>query len=133
VEVNPFTSERLGGGLRSTRYWSTADDQLMVTVRYGWRVDEAGIDLCFYMVWSDPGHMAAYADAVDDFARSLWISDARQKGGNSAGHAPLVRVCRVIRYGERSGLADTVHTVVPPVPSGRTCLEAPPLCPLQPC
>jgi hypothetical protein len=88
VEVNPFTSERLGGGLRSTRYWSTADDQLMVTVRYGWRVDEAGIDLCFYMVWSDPGHMAAYADAVDDFARSLWISDARRKGGNSAGHAP---------------------------------------------
>ncbi|MFG3716295.1 hypothetical protein ACGF8D_00620 [Streptomyces massasporeus] len=76
VEVDPFTSERLGEGLRSTRYWSTADDQLMVTVRYGWRVEEAGIDLCFYMVWNDPGHMAAYADAVDDFARSLWVSEA---------------------------------------------------------
>ncbi|MFF0007996.1 hypothetical protein ACFYQT_31795 [Streptomyces tibetensis] len=77
VEVESFPTERLGEGLRSTRYWSTADGQLMATVRYGWRVDEVGIDLCFYMVWNDPGRMAAYADAVDDFAKSLWISDTR--------------------------------------------------------
>ncbi|MFJ8593213.1 hypothetical protein [Streptomyces sp. NPDC093598] len=77
VEVEPFPTERLGEGLRSTRYWSTKEDQLMVTVRYGWRAEESGVDLCFYIVWNDPGHMAAYADAVDDFARSLWISDAQ--------------------------------------------------------
>ncbi|MFI7018278.1 hypothetical protein [Streptomyces sp. NPDC050164] len=77
VEVDAFTTERLGEGLRSTRYWATADDQLMVTVRYGWRVEKEGLDLCFYMVWNDPGHMAAYADAVDVFARSLWISEVQ--------------------------------------------------------
>ncbi|MEV5435229.1 hypothetical protein AB0K80_04240 [Streptomyces sp. NPDC052682] len=73
VEVDPFVTEHLGQGLRSTRYWSTVDDLLQATVRYGWRVDEAGVDICFYMVWNDPGRMAVYADAVDDFARSLWI------------------------------------------------------------
>ncbi|MEV8594994.1 hypothetical protein [Streptomyces sp. NPDC052012] len=74
VEVEPFATERLGEGLRSTRYWSTPDGQLMVTVRYGWRVQASGVDLCFYMVWNDPGKMAVYSDIVDDFARSLWVS-----------------------------------------------------------
>jgi hypothetical protein len=77
VEVDPFPTERLGEGLRSTRYWTTADDQLMVTVRYGWRVEKSGLDLCLYMVWNDPGRMAAYADAVDEFAHSLWINETQ--------------------------------------------------------
>ncbi|MFE1247560.1 hypothetical protein [Streptomyces sp. NPDC058735] len=75
VEVDPFTTERLGEGLRSTRYWSTTDERLFVTVRYGWRVEKMGIDLCFYMVWNDPGRMAAYAEAVDEFTQSLWVSE----------------------------------------------------------
>lgn len=74
VEVEPFATERLGQGLRSTRYWAAADGQLMVTVRYGWRVEASGVDLCLYMVWNNPGKMAAYTDIVDDFVRSLWVS-----------------------------------------------------------
>ncbi|WP_055628709.1 hypothetical protein [Streptomyces hirsutus] len=75
VEVESFATERLSEGIRSTRYWSTPDGQLMVTVRYGWRVEASGVDLCFYMVWDDPGKMAFYTDIVDEFTRSLWVSD----------------------------------------------------------
>ncbi|MEU6468582.1 hypothetical protein ABZ927_15960 [Streptomyces massasporeus] len=79
AEASP--SERLGERLRSTRYRSTADDQLTATVRYGPRVEEAGIVRGFFMVWNDLSHMPASADAVDGFARSLWTSEARQEAG----------------------------------------------------
>ena len=74
VEVDPFATERLGEGLRSTRYWSTPEGQLMATVRYGWRLEQINTDLCFYMVWDDPGKMAVFTDTVDDFVRSLWVN-----------------------------------------------------------
>ncbi|MFI9616062.1 hypothetical protein ACIHCM_31015 [Streptomyces sp. NPDC052023] len=76
VEVETFTTERLGQGLRSTRFWSTVNGQLMASVRFGWRVAGAGVDLCLYMVWSDPGQMAVYSDTIDEFAGSLWMGDA---------------------------------------------------------
>ncbi|KOV59956.1 hypothetical protein ADL00_25450 [Streptomyces sp. AS58] len=75
VEVEPFITERRGRGLRSARCWENANGRLMATVRFAWRLEADGVDLCLYMVWLDLGKMALHADTVDDFARTLWVSD----------------------------------------------------------
>lgn len=75
VEVDTFTTERFGEGLRSTRYWATADGALMMTVRFGWRLEKAGIDLCLFVFCNDPGWLATHLDEIDDFARSLWVNE----------------------------------------------------------
>ncbi|MFD9326422.1 hypothetical protein [Streptomyces sp. NPDC060065] len=75
VEVDTFTTERLGEGLRSLRYWGSREGALMMSLNFAWRSDVFGVDLSLRTVADDPGWLAAHLDEVDDFARSLWLSD----------------------------------------------------------
>ncbi|MFJ2832686.1 hypothetical protein ACIPC1_34910 [Streptomyces sp. NPDC087263] len=47
----------------------------MMSLNFAWRSEDFGIDLSLRTVADDPGWRAAHLDEVDDFARSLWLSD----------------------------------------------------------
>ncbi|AVH55832.1 MULTISPECIES: hypothetical protein [Streptomyces] len=74
VEVDTFTTERLGEGLRSLRYWGSREGSLMMSLNFAWRSEQFGVDLSLRTVADDPGWLAAHLDEVDDFARSLWLA-----------------------------------------------------------
>ncbi|WP_432174481.1 hypothetical protein [Streptomyces sp. Tue6028] len=76
VETVPFVSPRFGEGLRSLCSWAGPDGGLMLSVAYAWNDPEHGIDLVLKGHYDDPALLEASFDAVDDFARSLRLSDA---------------------------------------------------------
>ncbi|WP_328495769.1 hypothetical protein OHS59_25815 [Streptomyces sp. NBC_00414] len=76
TEVDMFTTERLGDGLRSLRYWGSREGALMMSLNFAWRSEEFGVDLSVRTVADDPGWLAAHLDEVDVFARSLWLTAA---------------------------------------------------------
>ncbi|QQM42692.1 hypothetical protein [Streptomyces liliifuscus] len=76
TEVDTFTTERLGDGLRSLRYWGSREGALMMSLNLAWRLEDFGVDLSVRTVADDPGWLAAHLDEVDTFARSLWLTDA---------------------------------------------------------
>ncbi|MFI1441504.1 hypothetical protein [Streptomyces fructofermentans] len=76
TEVDAFTTERLGEGLRSLRYWGSREGALMMSLNFAWRAEQFGVDLSVRTVADDPGWLAAHLDEVDAFARSLWLADA---------------------------------------------------------
>ncbi|MGP3951660.1 hypothetical protein [Streptomyces sp. 7N604] len=76
VEVEPFTTERMGEGLRSLRYFGSREGALMMSVNFGWRSEEFGVDLQLRTVSDDPGWLAAHIEECDEFARSIWLNDA---------------------------------------------------------
>ncbi|WAU79081.1 hypothetical protein O1Q96_04525 [Streptomyces sp. Qhu-G9] len=74
TEVDTFTTERLGEGLRSLRYWGSREGALMMSLNFAWRSEEFGVDLSVRTVADDPGWLAAHLDEADVFARSLWLT-----------------------------------------------------------
>ncbi|MDQ0776578.1 hypothetical protein QF026_005044 [Streptomyces aurantiacus] len=78
TEVDSFTTERLGEGLRSLRYWGSREGALMMSLNFAWRSEQFGIDLSVRTVADDPGWLAAHLDEVDVFARSLWLTAAAE-------------------------------------------------------
>ncbi|WP_434594704.1 hypothetical protein [Streptomyces sp. A5-4] len=75
MEVDAFATERLGEGLRSLRYWGSREGSLMMSLNFAWRSEEFGTDLILRTVSDDPGWLASHLDEVDDFARSVWLSE----------------------------------------------------------
>ncbi|PGH48871.1 hypothetical protein [Streptomyces sp. Ru87] len=78
VEVDMFSTDRLGQGLRSLRYWKTQDNELAVSLNFAWRLERFGFDLSVRTVAFDPGWLAAHLDECDDFIRTLWVRDLEE-------------------------------------------------------
>ncbi|MXM62464.1 hypothetical protein GR925_03110 [Streptomyces sp. HUCO-GS316] len=73
VETVPFVSPHFGEGLRSLRSWIGPEGNLMLSVTYAWNDAAHDIDLVLKGHYDDPALLEASFDAIDDFARSIWI------------------------------------------------------------
>lgn len=76
VETVPFVSPHFGEGLRCLRSWTAPDGGLMLSVSYAWNDSARDIDLLLKGHYDDPALLEESFDAIDDFARSLRLSDA---------------------------------------------------------
>ncbi|MFI5687682.1 hypothetical protein [Streptomyces sp. NPDC051636] len=74
VETTPFVSPHFGEGLRCLRSWTGPDGGLMLSVAYAWNDPAHDVDLLLKCHYDDPAILEASFDAIDDFARSIWIS-----------------------------------------------------------
>ncbi|MEU5596990.1 hypothetical protein [Streptomyces sp. NPDC020298] len=72
-DVEPFHSDRLGDGLRCLRYFAD-DDQLGVSLNYGWWLEDLQVYASLRTVTSDIGWLSSLIDEWDEFARSIWLS-----------------------------------------------------------
>ncbi|KAA0941895.1 hypothetical protein [Streptomyces apricus] len=74
TEVSTFTTDRLGEGFRSLRYWNSRGGASMVSLNFAWRSEEFDIDLSVRTVADDPDWLSAHLGEADTFARSLWLT-----------------------------------------------------------
>ncbi|MFF1677044.1 hypothetical protein ACFVYG_13520 [Streptomyces sp. NPDC058256] len=74
VETVPFVSPHFGEGLRSLRSWTGPDGGLMISVTYAWNDPAHDIDLVLKGHYDDPALLEASFNAIDEFARSIWLS-----------------------------------------------------------
>ncbi|MFC8661607.1 hypothetical protein [Streptomyces sp. NPDC057199] len=75
VETTTFDSPHFSEGLRCLRSWTGPDGGLMLSVTYAWNDPAHDIDLVLKGHYDDPALLEASFDAIDDFARSLRLTD----------------------------------------------------------
>jgi hypothetical protein len=76
VETTPFVSPHFGKGLRCLRSWTGPEGGLMLSVTYAWNDAAHNFDLVLKGHYDEHALLEASFDAIDDFARSLRISNA---------------------------------------------------------
>ncbi|MFC8200411.1 hypothetical protein ACFWBR_34455 [Streptomyces sp. NPDC060006] len=74
VETTPFVSSHFGEGLRCVRSWTRPDGGPIIYVAYAWNDAARDIDLVLKGHYDDPEILEASMEAIDDFARSIWIA-----------------------------------------------------------
>jgi hypothetical protein len=82
--VEAFTTELLGDGVRSLRYFTEPDEgTLGCSVNYAWRVEEHGLDLRLWSVTGDLGRLAGALDDFDELARTVRVRHDSERDGES--------------------------------------------------
>ncbi|MGP3979268.1 hypothetical protein ACTWQF_35715 [Streptomyces sp. 8N114] len=74
-EPELFPGGRLGEGMRAVNRWKDEEAGPMISVRYGWRVEESAVDVAFYVIGDDMDFMTAHLDDFDAYARSLYLRE----------------------------------------------------------
>jgi hypothetical protein len=75
VDTAPFVSPHFDEGLRCVRSWIRPDGGPIASVAYAWNDPARDVDLVLKGHYDDPDLLEASLDAIDDFARSIWIGD----------------------------------------------------------
>ncbi|MFF3711860.1 hypothetical protein [Streptomyces phaeochromogenes] len=70
----PFVSPHFGEGLRCVRSWTRSDGGPITSIAYAWNDAARDIDLVLKGHYDDPDLLEASLDAIDDFAKSIWIT-----------------------------------------------------------
>ncbi|MFG2347081.1 hypothetical protein [Streptomyces phaeochromogenes] len=74
VDTTPFVSPHFGEGLRCVRRWTRPDGGPIMSIAYAWNDAPRDIDLVLKGHYDDPDLLKASFDAIDDFAKSIWIT-----------------------------------------------------------
>ncbi|MGI3201844.1 hypothetical protein OHU07_15920 [Streptomyces phaeochromogenes] len=74
VDTAPFVSPHFGKGLRCVRRWTRPDGGPITSIAYAWNDAARDIDLVLKGHYDDPDLLEASLDAIDDFAKSIWIT-----------------------------------------------------------
>ncbi len=74
VDTVPFVSPHFGEGLRNVRSWTRPDGGPIMSVAYAWNDEARDIDLVLKGHYDDPELLEASLDAIDDFAKSIWLA-----------------------------------------------------------
>ncbi|GAA2101089.1 hypothetical protein GCM10009801_74060 [Streptomyces albiaxialis] len=70
-----FPGGRLGEGMRAVNRWHDREAGPMISVRYGWRVEESGVDVVFYVVGHEVDFITAHLADFDAYARTLYLKE----------------------------------------------------------